>query len=102
MNAITSGAAQGGRRTRTTMAAFLVGLPLAAGVLAGVHFGAARLPAIQELEHYVSNPVECVEVVLFCCAISALAAKVLRSRIERGACRMNMLPAWDGRPVPIS
>ena len=102
MNAINSGAANGGRRTKTTLAAFLVGLPLAAGVLAAVHLGAARFAAIQELEHYISNPVECVEVVLFCCAISALAAKVLRSRIERRACGMNMLPAWDGRPVPIT
>jgi biopolymer transport protein ExbB/TolQ len=102
MNAITSGAANGGRRTKTTMAAFLVGLPLAAAVLAGVHYGAAHLPAMQELEHYISNPVECVEVVLFCCAISALGAKVLRSRIERSACRANVLPPWDGRPVPLT
>ena len=102
MNATTSGAANGGRRTQTTLAAFLVGLPLAAALLAGVHFGAAHLPAIQELEHYISNPVECVEVVLFCCAISALGAKVLRSRIERRACRADVLPAWDGRPVPIA
>jgi biopolymer transport protein ExbB/TolQ len=102
MNATTSGAANGGRRTNTTMAAFLVGLPMAAAVLAGVHFGAAHLAAMQELEHYVSNPVECVEVVLFCCAISALGAKVLRSRIERRACRADRLPAWDGRPVPIA
>jgi biopolymer transport protein ExbB/TolQ len=102
MNATTSGAANGGRRTNTTMAAFLVGLPMAAAVLASVHFGAAHLAAMQELEHYVSNPVECVEVVLFCCAISALGAKVLRSRIERRACRADRLPAWDGRPVPIA
>ncbi len=102
MNPTTSGAVNGGRRTKTTMAAFLVGLPLAAAVLAGVHFGAAHLSALQELEHYVSNPVECVEVVLFCCAISALGAKVLRSRIEQRACRANVLPSWDGRPVPIA
>ena len=68
MKATTSGPANSGRRTNTTLAAFMVGLPLAAGVLVGFRFGAERLDALQELGHYVSNPVECVEVVLFCCA----------------------------------
>ncbi len=68
MKATTSAPAAGGRRTNTTLAAFMVGLPLAAAVLAGVRFGAERLDGARELGHYVSNPVECVEVVLFCCA----------------------------------
>ena len=100
MKATNSGPANGGRRTNTTLAAFMIGLPLAAAVLAGVRFGAERLDALRELAHYVSNPVECVEVVLFCCAISALGAKVLRNRVERRACRIDVLPPWDGRPVP--
>ncbi len=100
MKATTSGPANGGRRTNTTLAAFMVGLPLAAAVLAGVRYGAEHVDALKEQGHYVSNPVECVEVVLFCCAIGALAAKVLRNRVERRACRIDVLPPWDGRPVP--
>ncbi|HVS34065.1 MAG TPA: MotA/TolQ/ExbB proton channel family protein, partial [Gemmataceae bacterium] len=99
MKATTPGAAPSGRRTYTTVAAFAVGLPLAAAVLCGIRFGADHLAALRELGHYVSNPVECVEVVLFCCALSALVAKVLGNRIERGACRASLLPAWDSRPV---
>ena len=103
MKATTSPpAAAGGRRTHTTLAAFIVGLPLAAAVLFGVRYGADASTALQDLGHYVSNPVECVEVVLFCCAISALAAKVLRNRVERRACRADVLPPWDGRPVPAA
>ncbi len=102
MKATTPGAAPGGRRTHTTVAAFTVGLPLAAAVLFGVRFGAEHLAALRELGHYVSNPVEFVEVVLFCCAVSALAAKVLGNRIERRACRAEVLPPWDGRPVPAA
>ena len=68
MKATTPGAAPGGRRTHTTVAAFAVGLPLAAAVLFGVRFGAEHLAALRELGHYVSNPVEFVEVVLFCSA----------------------------------
>ena len=102
MKATISAPAIGGRRTHTTLAAFLVGLPLAAGVLIGVRFGAEHVDALRELGHYVSNPVECVEVVLFCCAISALAAKVLRNRVERQACRADVLPPWDGRAVAVA
>ncbi len=102
MKATTPGAAPGGRRTSTTVAAFVVGLPLAAVVLFGVRFGAEHLAVLRELGHYVSNPVEFVEVVLFCCAISALGAKVLGNRTERRACRAEVLPPWDGRPVPAA
>lgn len=102
MKATTPGAAPGGRRTNTTLAAFIVGLPLAVGVLLGVQYGAKHLKVLNGVGHYVSNPVECVEVVLFCCAVSALAAKVLRTRAERRACRAEVLPPWAGRPVPVA
>ena len=102
MKATTPGAAQGGRRTNTTVAAFVFGLPLAAAVLFGVQYGAEHVEALKGVGHYVSNAVECVEVVLFCCAVSALAAKVLRSRVERRACRAEVLPAWDGQPIPVA
>jgi biopolymer transport protein ExbB/TolQ len=102
MKATTPGTGQRVRRTRTTFAAFAVGLPMAAAVLLGVRLGADRLEFLRSLGHYVSNPVECVEVVLFCCALSALSAKMLRNRLERRACRAELLPAWDGRPEPAA
>ncbi len=85
MNAITSGVANSGRRTKTTLAAFLVGLPMAAGVLAmACPPCRMRMPAIQEREHYITQPRR-VRQRLRCSAApsSALGAKVLRSRIER-------------------
>jgi hypothetical protein len=102
MKATTSGAAPGGRRTHATFVAFAAGLPMAVAVLCGVRLGTAHLEGLGELAHYVSNPVECVEVILFCCAVCALASKVLSNRAERRACRAEILPPWDGRPVPAA
>jgi biopolymer transport protein ExbB/TolQ len=86
------------RASGTTLAAFLVGLPLAAGILCFIHFG--TLP--EEVKRYISHNVERVEVVLFCCAVSGLAAKLWRWRTERRACRTEVLPSWDGQPVPVA
>jgi biopolymer transport protein ExbB/TolQ len=82
-----------------TAAAFFVGLPLAALILGLIHFGPLRhTPA----HRYVEYPVEWVEVVLFCCALGALAAKFWQSMAERRACRTEVFPRWDGKPVPAS
>jgi hypothetical protein len=80
-------------------AAFAVGLPLAAAVLALLHLGLAGSGAVQR---YVHHPVENVEVLLFCCALGALAVKFWGYRSERSACRLTVLPPWDGKPVPIA
>ncbi|HZT82403.1 MAG TPA: MotA/TolQ/ExbB proton channel family protein [Gemmataceae bacterium] len=86
-------------RRSTLAAALLVGLPLAAAVLVPLHYGPGRdTPA----HRYVSHPVECVEVVMFCCALGALAAKVWQNLGERRACNLDLLPEWDGRPAPVS
>ena len=77
------------------MAAFAVGLPLAAGLLALIHLGAL---AGTPLHHYLSHAVEQVEMVMFCLAISALAAKVWQNVGERRAFRAAVLPPWDGQP----
>jgi biopolymer transport protein ExbB/TolQ len=53
-------------------------------------------------ERYLSHPVEWVEVVLFCCALAALAAKLWYARAERRAGRETVLPPWDGKPVPVT
>jgi biopolymer transport protein ExbB/TolQ len=87
------------RRAHTTLVAFVVGLPLAAGVLYLLHFGPLRdTPA----RRYVSHPVEFVEVGMFCCALGALGAKLLGSRREGRACRVEVLPPWDGKAVPVA
>ncbi len=86
-------------RTRTTLAAFFVGLPLAAGILCLIHFGPLRETAVRR---YVSHPLECVEVVMFCAALGALGAKLARYLTERRACAMAIVPAWDGKAVPAS
>jgi biopolymer transport protein ExbB/TolQ len=92
-------AAQPSRRSLTTVAAFAVGLPLAGGVLALIHLGAL---AGTPLHHYLSHAVEQVEVVMFCLAVSALGAKLWQNVGERRACRAEVLPPWDGRPVPVA
>jgi biopolymer transport protein ExbB/TolQ len=87
------------RRSLTTVAAFGFGLPLAGTILALIHYGAlANTP----LHHYLSHAVEQVEIVLFCLAFSGLLAKVWQNVAERRAFRAAVLPAWDGRPVPVS
>lgn len=86
-------------RPRTTLAAFVLGLPLAAGILYGIHFGPLRETPVRR---YVSHPVEGVEVLMFCCAMGALAAKMWGYRHERRACRSRILPPWNGQAVPVT
>jgi biopolymer transport protein ExbB/TolQ len=78
------------------VAAFLFGVPATAGVLALVQVGPLR---DTELYRYLSHPVEAVEVLMFCCALGALLAKVAAAWRERAAFGGEVLPAWDGRPV---
>src|SRR5438445_4855561 len=94
-----TGSQPAARRSRTTLAAFMLGLPLAAGLLGVVHFGPLRHLA---LRRYLSHPIECVEITLFCAALGALAAKLWGSFAERRACRARILPHWDGRPIPVA
>jgi biopolymer transport protein ExbB/TolQ len=73
-------------------------LPLAGGVLALFQL----TPLAQStVAHYIHNPVEWVEVGMFCCALSALAGKLMRYAGERLAARRELLPPWDGTPQPI-
>jgi biopolymer transport protein ExbB/TolQ len=93
------GAAERGRRPGTNAAAFLIGLPLAAAILATFHVGPLHHTAAFR---YVEHPVENVEVLLFCCALGTLAAKLWVSRAERSAFAADVLPRWDGTPQPVS
>jgi biopolymer transport protein ExbB/TolQ len=83
-------------RSRTPWTGFFLGLPLAAGILWLFHFGPLKHLPIQR---YVRHEVECVEVMMFCCALGAFAVKLLGSWTEKQAWRWELLPRWDGRPV---
>jgi biopolymer transport protein ExbB/TolQ len=86
------------RRAGSTLATFVIGLPLAAVVVGVFHFGPLReFP----LSRYLEYPVQWAEVTLFCCAVGGLLAKLLALPAERKACRVDLLPRWDGKPVPV-
>jgi biopolymer transport protein ExbB/TolQ len=87
------------RRQQSPMTVFLVGLPLAGLVLGLIHLGPLK---DSPYRRYFIHPVECVEVVLFCCALTALGGKLWHCGRERRACRTKLLPAWDGQSVPVS
>jgi biopolymer transport protein ExbB/TolQ len=86
------------RRSLAGMGAFIFGLPAGLGVLTFL----LSLPEGTEARRYVHHPVERVEVILFCCAMGALAGKVLAQWAERKAFRRQLLPAWDGQTVAVA
>ena len=88
------------RRPSTTLAAFLIGLPIAAGILGFLHFGPLKDDPV--ISRYVKHEVENVEVVLFSCALGTLLGKLWQMRRERAICRRHIFPAWDGKPLPVS
>ncbi len=88
------------RRAAATLWAFLLGVPLAVGILLAAEVGPL---SHTELKRYLGHTVERVEVLLFCLGLGALIAKLIAYLTgERAAGRMEMLPPWDGRPVPVS
>jgi hypothetical protein len=87
------------RRSSTTTAAFVLGIPLGFAILGLIRFGPLQTTVARR---YVSHPVECVEVVMFCMAVGALAAKLKRYFVERRACRATILPRWDGNAVAVT
>ncbi len=84
-------------RADSIWASLVLGLPLSAAVLAFLHqprFDGTRV------QRYISHPIETVEVVVFCCAIAALVAKLWGCLRQRRALRCNVLPEWDGERQP--
>lgn len=99
MKSVKPASAEAVRRPSTNLAAFVVGLPLSVALLLLFHKGPLHHTV---LFRYLERPVEGAELILFCCAISALGAKFLQSLRERRAFQVEALPPWDGRPVPVS
>jgi biopolymer transport protein ExbB/TolQ len=86
-------------RRSIVLPALLFGLPLAAGILGVLYSEPLQGTTAHE---YVKNPVECVEVVMFCVALGALGTMLLRNIGERRAAARELLPAWNGKPVHVS
>jgi biopolymer transport protein ExbB/TolQ len=86
-------------RRSGVLPALLIGLPLSAGILGVLYSEPLRDTTAHE---YVKNPVERVEVVMFCVALGALGTKLLRNIGERRVASRELLPAWTGKPVPVS
>src|SRR4051794_12516757 len=82
-----------------SLAIFVFGVPLGVGILIAISGGAV---GNAELRRYVNHPVEQAEVVLFCCALCALAGKLLGWFRERTVLGSDIIPEWDGKPVPIA
>jgi hypothetical protein len=87
------------RRSGALAAAFIIGLPLAAALLAFIHEGPLRHTI---LRRYVSHPVEYVEVVMFCGAFGVFLSKLRNVARERRACGLQVVPPWDGHAVAVS
>ncbi len=78
--------------------AFVLGLPLGVGLLAAIEVGPFEGTLIGR---YTSHPVEKVSVILFACSVGALLSKLLAYSKELLAFRMNLLPSWDGKAIPV-
>lgn len=82
-----------------TLAIFLFGVPLGAAALVFIQYGPIEHAL---LRRYVSHPVEHAEVILFTCALCALAGKLLSYLRERAACSRDVLSATEGGPQPAA
>ncbi len=98
----TSSVAGHGGRPGTNLAAFVIGLPLAVGILYAIHHCPVPHPAVATIQRYVTHPVQWAVVGMFCCALGTLVAKTWHNLAERRACRALSLPAWDGQAVPAT
>ncbi|MFO0928995.1 MAG: MotA/TolQ/ExbB proton channel family protein [Gemmataceae bacterium] len=97
MSSFSPSPAGASRRHGSTLTVLLLGAALAGGVLALFHYGPLRNSVAFR---YVEFPVQWVEVLFFCCGLGALFLKFVQLRGEHGACGNEVLPRWDGKPVP--
>src|SRR5262245_62073335 len=88
---------RGGGISGNTGLAFALGLPLAIAIL---YVGGLDCFEGTTLQRYLHHPIERVEIIVFCCALGALAAKFYNGRAQRRALMMPLLSPWDGRPQP--
>jgi biopolymer transport protein ExbB/TolQ len=77
------------RGSLATLSAFMLGVPLGMGVLWLLHYGPLQN---EEVKRYTRHEVEQAEVILFCCALMAIAAKLLGYFRERKVFGRDLLP----------
>jgi biopolymer transport protein ExbB/TolQ len=87
------------RGSFVTWFTFAAGIPLGVGTLYLVENGPWQSEIVQR---YVHHPAEQAVVVFFCCCMASLFAKLLASLNERYAQAQQLLPSWDGKPVPVN
>lgn len=87
------------RGSFVTWFTFGVGVPAGIGLLYLIEHGPWQNATIQR---YVHHQAEQAVVVFFTCCMAALAAKFLATMKERYAQAQQLLPSWDGKPVPVS
>jgi hypothetical protein len=77
---------------------FVLGIPLGLAILwlCSTHGPLQN----EELRRYTEHGAEQAAIILFCCALSALALKLLVYAKERAACNRGLLTPWDGDVVP--
>ena len=78
---------------------FVVGLPAGGGVLYLIERGPWQYPDFQK---YFHHPAEQAVVVLFFCCLAALLGKVAVAIKERYVQAQQLLPNWDGKPIPVA
>ncbi len=79
--------------------ALVLGLPLAAGVLAFFHYGPLHGTIAAR---YVEHPAQWVTVAFFTVGLGALLQRLWLLWGERSALGVQFLPAWDGKPQPVA
>ncbi len=79
--------------------AFAIGVPLGVGILWAVLEGPWRET---EWKRYFEHSVEQTEVILFCCALTALIGKLLTCVRQRSLQQREFLPKWNGKAIPAA
>ncbi len=87
------------QQSHTTWFALALGVPLGLGALYLIQNGPWQNEVIQR---YVQHLAEQVIVVLFFCCIGAFAAKMIAALRERIAQSHQLLPEWNGKPIPVN
>lgn len=87
------------RRIGATAIAIILGVPLAAGILALVNVGPFKDSVISR---YLEHPAEQIEIIMCCIALCALGVKLVSLLPERSALAGQLLPAWNGKTVPVA
>src|SRR5438309_643905 len=87
------------RSSFVTWFTFAAGVPLGVGALYLIEHGPWQNATLQR---YVHHEAEQAVVVFFCCCMAALLGKLLSALNERVAQAQQLLPSWDGTPIPTS